>query len=67
MNLINLIESIDITAFLQLIRFRFLQVWGLLCRCHNDVTGLVFEHNLTDAETAKKSKVLSGSKNVNYC
>lgn len=31
----------------------FFQVLGLLCRCHNDVTGLVFEHNLTDAEIAK--------------
>ena len=29
MNWINSFESIDITAFLQLIRFRFLQVWGL--------------------------------------
>jgi hypothetical protein len=47
-----------------------MSVWGAfdqLSKIHNDVARLVFEHNLTDAENAKKSKVLSGSKDVNYC
>lgn len=38
-----------------------------LSKIHNDVARLVFEHDLTNGEIAKKSKVLSGSKNMNYC
>lgn len=38
-----------------------------LSKIHNDVARLVFEHNLTDAENAKKSEVLLGFKNINYC
>lgn len=44
-----------------------LGAFNKLPKKRNDVARLVFEHNLTDGGNAKKSKVLSGSKDVNYC